>query len=66
MTTLAGRVLPVLPQARVTLQRRDGGHWVSVGTTRVGRGGAYRASVARAGVYRVRYHDEAGPAVRVR
>jgi stage II sporulation protein D len=63
---VAGRVLPVLPQARVTLQRRDGGRWVTVGTTPVGGRGGYRAAVSRAGLYRVRYHDEAGPAVRVR
>src|SRR3954469_22190719 len=63
---VAGRVLPVLPQARVTLQRRDGTRWLTIGTARVGRGGAYRAAVARAGLYRVRYHDEAGPAVHVR
>jgi stage II sporulation protein D len=63
---VAGRVLPVLPQARVTLERRDGGRWVTVGTAAVRRGGSYRAAVARAGLYRVRYHDENGPAVRVR
>src|SRR3954447_11622675 len=75
---VAGRVLPVLPQARVTLQRRDGKRWVTLGTAPVGSGGgrlgggpvgsggACRAAVTRAGVYRGRYHDEAGPAVRVR
>jgi hypothetical protein len=39
---------------------------VTVGTAAVRRGGSYRAAVARAGLYRVRYHDENGPAVRVR
>src|SRR4051794_8675042 len=63
---VAGRVLPVLSQAQVTLQRRDGGRWVSIGSAPVDRRGAYRAAVSRAGLYRVRYHDEAGPAVRVR
>jgi stage II sporulation protein D len=63
---VAGRVLPVLPGARVTLQRRDNGRWLTVGSTRLRRGGRYSAAVASAGVYRVRYHDETGPAVRVR
>jgi stage II sporulation protein D len=63
---VAGRVLPVLPGARVTLQRRDGGRWVTVGSTRLRAGGRYAQAVSRAGVYRVRYHDETGPAVRVR
>jgi stage II sporulation protein D len=62
---VAGRVLPVLPGARVTLQRRDGGRWVTVGSTRLRRGGRYSQAVSAAGVYRVRYHDETGPAVRV-
>ena len=53
--------------ARVTLQqRRDRGRWVTVGSTRVRRGGRYSKAVASPGVYRVRYHDETGPAVRVR
>ena len=50
----------------MTLERRDGRRWVTVGTAAVGRSGGYRAAVGRAGVYRVRYHDENGPAVRVR
>jgi len=63
---VAGRVLPVLPGARVTLQRRDNGRWITVGSTRLRGGGRYSASVASPGLYRVRYHDENGPAVRVR
>ncbi|MEO8687437.1 MAG: SpoIID/LytB domain-containing protein [Solirubrobacteraceae bacterium] len=63
---VAGRVLPALPGARVTLQRRDNGRWITVGSTRLRRGGRYSASVASPGLYRVRYHDETGPAVRVR
>jgi len=62
---VAGRVLPVLRTARVTLQRRDGKRWVDVGRARVGRGGRYSYTVTRPGLYRVRYHDENGPAVRV-
>jgi stage II sporulation protein D len=64
---VAGRVLPVLPGARVTLQQRhDRGRWVTVGSTRVRRGGRYSKAVSSPGIYRVRYHDETGPAVRVR
>jgi stage II sporulation protein D len=63
---VAGRVLPVLPGARVTLQRRDNGRWVTIGSTRVRSGGRYSQAVSRVGVYRVRYHDETGPAVRIR
>ncbi len=62
---VAGRVLPILRGARVTLQRRDNGRWVTVGSTRLRRGGRYSAAVSSPGVYRVRYHDETGPAVRV-
>jgi stage II sporulation protein D len=63
---VAGRVLPVLPGARVTLQRRQAGRWITVGSTRLRSGGRYSAPVTSPGAYRVRYHDEAGPAVRVR
>jgi stage II sporulation protein D len=63
---VAGRVLPVLRGLRVTLQRREGARWVTIGTTRLRRGGRYSQAVARPGTYRVRYHDETGPAVRVR
>jgi stage II sporulation protein D len=62
---VAGRVLPLLPGARVTVQQRRGGRWVTVGSTRVGRGGRYSKAVSSPGLYRVRYHDETGSAVRV-
>jgi stage II sporulation protein D len=62
---VAGRVLPALPGARVTLQRREAGVWRTVGSVRLRAGGRYSAAVTSAGVYRVRYHDENGPAVRV-
>ena len=62
---VAGRVLPVLPGARVTLQRRDSGRWVTVGSTPLRGDGRYSQPVTHTGVYRVRYHDETGPAVRV-
>ena len=63
---VAGRVLPVLPGARVTLQRRDSGRWVTVGSTPLRGDGRYSQPVTHTGVYRVRYHDETGPAVRIR
>jgi len=63
---VAGRVLPVLRRARVTLQRRDGRTWMDAGSARVSRRGRYAHTVRRAGLYRVRYHDETGPAVHVR
>ena len=59
-------MLPVLRGARVTLQRRDNGRWRTVGSTRLRSDGRYSAPVTHTGVYRVRYHDETGPAVRVR
>ena len=49
--------------AAAARRRRAG---VTVGSTRLRGGGRYSASVTSAGVYRVRYHDETGPAVRVR
>ena len=62
---LAGRVLPVLKGVRVQIQLRQGSTWVKAGEVRVRRGGRYSYAVTVPGVYRVRYHDENGPAVRV-
>ena len=62
---LAGRVLPVLKGVRVQIQLRRGSTWVKAGEVRVRRGGRYSYAVTVPGVYRVRYHDENGPAVRV-
>ena len=62
---LSGRVLPVLKSGRAQVQRRVGGKWVTVGVARVRRGGRYGYNVTVAGVYRLRYHDEHGPTVRV-
>jgi stage II sporulation protein D len=66
LSTLTGRVLPVLRSARVTVQQRLGRDWIDVGQARVRRGGRYAYRVTGRGTYRVRYHDETGPAVRVR
>jgi stage II sporulation protein D len=62
---LAGRVLPLLKGVRVQVQLRQGSTWVKAGEARVRRGGRYSYAVTVPGVYRVRYHDENGPAVRV-
>ena len=63
---LTGRVLPVLKSGSAVVQRREGGRWVTLGVARVRRGGRYTYDVTAPGVYRLRYHDEHGPAVRVR
>ncbi|WP_445148181.1 SpoIID/LytB domain-containing protein [Baekduia sp. Peel2402] len=50
----------------LAVQRRGTrGGWVTVGLARVGKGGAYRASLPGAGTYRVALGDVVGPAVRV-
>src|SRR4051812_44899294 len=60
---LAGRVLPVLKSGRLVVQVRSGRGWSDDGTASVGRHGRYSYTVSAPGVYRVRYHDETGPAV---
>ena len=62
---LRGSVMPARRGARITLQRRAEGRWVTIGHTRAGAGGRYEAAVAVAGTYRVRYRGDAGPAVRI-
>ena len=62
---LAGRVLPVLKGAQRAVQVRQGGSGSKAGRRGVRRGGRYSYAVTAPGVYRVRYHDENGPAVRV-
>ncbi|HKH17061.1 MAG TPA: SpoIID/LytB domain-containing protein [Solirubrobacteraceae bacterium] len=62
---LAGHVVPARRGARVGIQRRTGGRWVTVDSTKTDRGGRYRAGVPATGLYRVRYKGAAGPAVRV-
>ena len=62
---LRGAVMPARRGARITLQRRAGARWVTIGTLRAGAGGRYEAAVAAAGAYRVRYRGDAGPVVRI-
>ena len=63
---LAGHVVPARSGARVLIQRRTGGRWVTVDSTATARGGRYRAGVPKTGLYRVRFKGDAGPGVYVR
>jgi stage II sporulation protein D len=63
---LRGQILPAVRGEALTIERLGPQGWVAAGTTRVGRGGRYRATVAAAGTYRVRSGDVTGPSVRVR
>ena len=63
--SLAGEVLPARAGQRVRVQVRRDARWREVATARVRRGGAYRAALTRAGLYRVVFRGDAGPAVRV-
>jgi hypothetical protein len=48
------------------VERRVSGGWRTVKVIRTTSSGAYRVPVRRAGIYRVRAGDVAGPAVRAR
>ena len=48
----------------VKVQRRLAGRWVTVGSTATRRGGRYHAGVPAAGLYRIVFRGDAGPAVR--
>ncbi len=63
---IGGRVAPAAAGSWVTLERREGGRWVTQFDVAARAGGVYRAAVDRAGTYRVRFDGAAGPAVRVR
>ena len=63
---LVGTVVPARVGAEVQIQLRTGDGWHTVASTIVRSGGAYRAAVARAGVYRAVFSGDAGPDVRVR
>jgi stage II sporulation protein D len=65
VASLAGVVLPARAGDEVRVQVRRNGAWSDITTARVGRDGAYRAALTRAGVYRVVFRGDAGPAVRV-
>ena len=62
---LSGRVFPGRAGATVKVQRRLAGRWVTVDTAETRSGGRYRAGVPAAGLYRVVFRGDAGPAVRL-
>ena len=64
--SLVGSFAPAPRTRRLTVERREAGHWRRVGAVRTWAGGHYRTAVAGPGVYRVRAGTVAGPAVRVR
>jgi stage II sporulation protein D len=63
---LSGTVVPGRRGAPAGVQALSDGRWVATGTTRLGRGGAYRWEAPRAGTYRVVFEGAPGPAIRVR
>jgi stage II sporulation protein D len=65
VAAIAGTVVPARRGAEVQIQVRDGGGWRTVASTLVGRGGRYRAAVARRGTYRAIFSGDAGRAIRV-
>jgi SpoIID/LytB domain protein len=62
----AGDFSPAPRSRRLVVERRVGGHWTFVRRVRTTTLGAYRVSIERAGLYRVRSGSVAGPTVRVR
>jgi stage II sporulation protein D len=64
-TILTGSVYPQRVGAEVQIQVRERAGWRTVTSTSVHRGGRYSAAVARAGVYRVVFSGDAGPAINV-
>jgi stage II sporulation protein D len=63
---LSGRFQPAPKSRTLRIERRIAGDFRPVARTRTRRGGRYRVSLARPGVYRVRYGAVKGPPVRVR
>jgi stage II sporulation protein D len=62
---VSGRVAPASAGSWVSVQRYVAGRWVDQFESQTRAGGGYRASVPVAGLYRVRFRGESGPAVRV-
>jgi stage II sporulation protein D len=63
---MTGTIRPARRGRVLRVQRRDGRAWRTVGTTRVGRGGSYRATLPGPGTYRVALGNLAGPALNIR
>jgi hypothetical protein len=66
LLALAGEFQPAPRGRRLAVQRRTASGWRTVGHVRTHRGGRYRATLARPGIFRVKGGSVAGPAVRVR
>jgi stage II sporulation protein D len=62
---LVGLVAPGSAGSKLTVERLTRGKWRRAATGKLGRGGAYRIRVDRAGTYRVKAAGVTGPAVRV-
>lgn len=63
---MAGRFTPAPRDRELLVERRSGGRWKRVASTRTAKSGGYHVSVPGAGIYRVRAGRVAGPVVRVR
>jgi stage II sporulation protein D len=63
---LAGEFSPAPRSHELVLERRVGSRWVAVRRVHTDAAGHYRATISRAGHYRVRSGAVAGPAVLVR
>src|SRR4051794_3231860 len=63
---MAGTIRPARLGRLLRVQRRDGRAWRTVGTTHVGRGGRYRATLPGPGSYRVAMGPVTGPSLDVR
>jgi stage II sporulation protein D len=61
-----GTVFPAGKRGTLTVQVRIGGGWHGIGTSRIGVGGAYSATLPGKGTYRVVYRGLDGPAVTLR
>jgi SpoIID/LytB domain protein len=61
---LSGTVQPARRGSIVRVQALHGGRWADAGSAWIGRRGAYRWPVVKAGTYRVVYDDAPGPAIR--
>src|SRR3954449_1808669 len=61
---LAGTVTPARRGSIARVQALRDGRWVDAGSAWIGRRGAYRWPVVKAGTYRVIYADAPGPAIR--
>jgi stage II sporulation protein D len=63
---IRGTIAPARTGRWLTVERRDGGRWVTATDGTVLRGGRYSIAVPGPGVYRVVYGSAIGPEVRVR